>query len=88
VITDTPRSQASASGVWLAARTSASRLRLAFTRSATLGPVAIVALALTVLVAQRLSAVHGNPSGLILFGSHFVQFTHPLAGAPAPAPVG
>jgi len=44
-------------------------------------PVLIVALLFGVVVGNRLSTYHGNPTGFVLFGSHFERVTHPPPGA-------
>ncbi|MGH2872705.1 MAG: hypothetical protein ACRDL5_09635 [Solirubrobacteraceae bacterium] len=63
-------------------------LRLAARRLAVAAPVLVVALVLALLIGARLADYHGNPAGFILFGRHYVQYTHPPAGAPIESPTG
>lgn len=44
-------------------------------------PVLVVALLFGVVVGNRLSTYHDNPTGFVLFGSYFEPVTHPPAGA-------
>jgi hypothetical protein len=53
-----------------------------------LAPVLVVAVVLAFLIASRLSIYDGNAAGFVLFGRHYVQYTHPPAGAPIRSPFG
>lgn len=47
-----------------------------------------MAVVLAALVDARLGVYHGNPAGLIQFGSDNIAWTHPPHGAPVETPVG
>jgi hypothetical protein len=52
------------------------------------GPVLVVAVLLGLLIGSRLLVYHGNATGLIQFGAHSVQYTHPPRGAVVDSPDG
>lgn len=52
------------------------------------GPVLVVAVALSLLLGARLAVYHGNATGLVQFGRHFVQDTHPPRDAIVASPDG
>jgi hypothetical protein len=63
-------------------------LRLQLDRTSVAGPVLVVAAVLGLLIGSRLVSYDGNPTGLIQFGTHFVQYTHPPRGAIVASPEG
>lgn len=63
-------------------------LSLANDRLAVAAPVLVVLAVLSILVTAGLQIYHGNPTGFTLFGSRFVQDTHPPPGALHNSPIG
>jgi hypothetical protein len=72
----------------LALDTSAGTVLTRLGWTAIVGPVLAVAVLFAVVLGGRLHTYHDNATGFVLFGQHWVQYTHPPRGALINSPFG